>query len=82
MEKSKSPLSHLASVGGFVLGGWLAGFLILLIVGTFLSRATLEASHRVSRKESGSAVGLDAALRKAYRLVLWVCCAYYYVSTH
>ena len=73
-------LGRLARVGGFVLAGWLAGFLVLLVLGSILSQVTLAASRRVPETESGGAVGLDATLRKAYRWVLWTCCAYYYIS--
>jgi Zn-dependent protease with chaperone function len=76
----KSPIGLLARVGSYVLGGWLAGFVVLLLVGAFLSRATLQASRQVPRAEGGRAVGLDAALRRGYRWILGACCAYYCVS--
>jgi Zn-dependent protease with chaperone function len=75
-----SPVTRLARVGGVILGGWLAGLAILLVLGSFLSRATLAASRRVPTMESGSALGMDATLRKAYRWVLGACCAYYCIS--
>lgn len=76
----RPPVTRWGTIGSFVAAGWLAGFLVLLAVGSFLSRITLEASRRTPQESSGSALGLDATLRRAYRWVLWISCAYYYVS--
>ncbi len=66
-----------------VYGGliWIGGMIALLIVGWVLSALTLRASRRVPQSPGGGAArGLDAVLRKVYRLVLWLSCAYYYIS--
>jgi Zn-dependent protease with chaperone function/Flp pilus assembly protein TadD len=80
LERDQPPTSKLMGVALPVLGAWLGGFLVLLVVGSVLSRITLETSRRVPSQESGRAAGLDAILRRAYGYVLWACCAYYFVS--
>jgi Zn-dependent protease with chaperone function len=80
VEESRSPLERW---GGFALDGmigWLAGFALLLGVGALLSAQTLRSVERVPAEASGRARGPDAILRRAYRIVLWVTCAYYYAS--
>ncbi|MFL6260901.1 MAG: M48 family metallopeptidase [Thermoanaerobaculia bacterium] len=59
---------------------WTATFLLLLAVGGFLSQAALRAAGRVPPRPSGQAQGGDALLRRAYRAVLWLSCAFYWVS--
>lgn len=59
---------------------WVAGLLVLLGLGVLLSRATLASVSRLPATQDGAAQGTDRLLRKLYRVVLWVCCAYYYVS--
>lgn len=61
-------------------GIWIAGFLVLLILGAVLSGITLRAARRPPAVRSGESVGLAATLRRAYRAVLWVACVYYYIS--
>jgi Zn-dependent protease with chaperone function len=80
LQHQAAPVGHLAAVGGWVLGGWLAGFAVLLGVGMLLSRATLAASQKAPKAVGGAAVGLDAAIRRAYRWVLGACCGYYCIS--
>jgi Zn-dependent protease with chaperone function len=79
-EHEGAPVGRLAAIGGWILGGWLAGFVALLCVGMLLSQATLGASQKVPKTIGGAAVGLDATIRMAYRWVLGACCAYYCVS--
>lgn len=64
------------------LGGavWLSAMVLLVVAGFLLSRAALAASRRVPTSPTGHAHGVDAALRRLYRVVLWLCCGYYYVS--
>jgi hypothetical protein len=64
----------------WILGGWIAVFLLLLALGAGLSRAALRAASRAPEQASGEFVGLDRKLRQAYRFVLWLSCAFYYVS--
>jgi Zn-dependent protease with chaperone function len=68
---------------------WAGLFGLFLGIGFILSRATLRtASRPPSPNEVGGdpwaglsgATRAEAALRRVYRTVLWVCCAYYYLS--
>jgi len=63
-----------------VVGVWLAGMVALLGVGLLLSGVALRAAHRPPADQSGRAQGMGAALRRAYAVVLGLCCVYYYVS--
>ncbi len=74
------PLVSMAYTGLKALGGWLGGFAVLLVAGWFLSRAALRSAERVPSEPGGHVRGTDAKLRKTYRVVLWICCAYYYAS--
>ncbi len=59
---------------------WLGGFAFLLGAGALLSKAALRAASRVPDGDGGHPKGVDALLRRAYRVVLWMTCAYYYAS--
>ena len=59
---------------------WFGALLLLLGVGGILSGATLRAARRVPPQPSGQAQGSDAFLRRVYRAVLWLSCAFYWVS--
>ncbi len=72
--------SKMLPVAGWVGGIWLGGLVLLLIIGLLLSHVTLSATERLPSIRSGEAVGIDAALRRAYQLVLWLSCVYYYIS--
>lgn len=64
--------------GGLV---WIGGIIALFIVGWILSALTMRAARRApSAPGGGVAKGLDAFLRKVYRFILWLSCAYYYIS--
>lgn len=66
-----------------VYGGllWIGGIIALLIVGWILSALTMRAARRApSSPGGGVAKGLDAVLRKIYWFILWLSCAYYYIS--
>ena len=68
-----------APTGLGVGGAWLAGFVLLLGAGFVLSSVTLRSVRRLpADPRSGATVG--GSLRKSYRAVLWLCCAFYYVS--
>jgi len=72
--------SWLLPIAAWVGVVWLGALLVLLVAGWALSRAALEAAARVPTVASGRAFGASAFLRKTYGVVLWLCCAYYYVS--
>lgn len=59
---------------------WIGGLLLLLGLGALLSKLTLASVKRLPSTPDGRAQGADKLLRKLYRAVLWICCAYYYVS--
>jgi Zn-dependent protease with chaperone function len=59
---------------------WIGTLLLLLAGGGLLSQATLRAARRVPPQPSGQAQGADALLRRVYRAVLWMSCAFYWVS--
>jgi Zn-dependent protease with chaperone function len=60
--------------------GWAVGLVALLGLGALLSKLTLRAATKVPKTEGGHAEGADKWLRRLYRVVLWACCAYYYIS--
>ena len=64
----------------WTLGLWLGSLLLLLLLGTLLSQAALRAAGRVPTEATGAAQGLDARLRGLYKAVLWLSCAYYWLS--
>ena len=60
--------------------GWLAGLVVLLGLGGLLSKLTLRAATAVPKSADENATGADKWLRRIYGIVLWACCAYYYIS--
>jgi len=68
------------TIAATIAAVWTATFLLLLLVGGTLSWATLRAAGRVPSQPSGHAQGGDALLRRIYRMVLWLSCAFYWVS--
>jgi Zn-dependent protease with chaperone function len=70
----------LIGLGAWSLGAWFAAFGVLLGLGLVLSNATLGAARRTPSNPSGKAVGAEGWLRRLYRVVLWLSCAFYYVS--
>lgn len=63
-----------------VVGIWLLGLVILVILGLRLSYITLH-STTYSQAKSASRIGLkDFVIREIYRLVILVACLYFYVS--
>jgi Zn-dependent protease with chaperone function len=79
-EDARSPVDRWGPrlLKGFL--AWLAVFVLLLGLGAVLSAATMRAAARVPVDASGRAAGRDALLRRTYRLVLTLTCAYYYAS--
>lgn len=80
IEESRPNGPRILTWGGIVAGVWLAGGILLLLLGLGLSTMALHSSERVPSDPEAGATGLDAVLRGVYRAVLWLCCAYYYVS--
>jgi Zn-dependent protease with chaperone function len=80
IDDSRSPLERYGRPAFVALVSWLAAFVMLLGLGAVLSRATLRASQNVPTARTGHARGGDALLRRTYRFVLWLTCAYYYAS--
>jgi Zn-dependent protease with chaperone function len=77
---ARPPTQRLASAAAWVGGVWLGGLLLLFIAGIALSRATLAAVGEAPVEANGRASGTSGRLRRTYRAVLWLSCAYYYVS--
>lgn len=67
-------------IAAWILGIWLGCLLLLLVVGSLLSRAALRAAGRMPSQATGAAQGLDASLRTLYRGVLWISCLCYWLS--
>jgi Zn-dependent protease with chaperone function len=80
IDETGSPLAVFWSIVLTIGAAWIAMPIVLLAAGWRLSSATLRAAERAPAAPGGQAQGLDARLRRAYRVVLWLCCAYYYVS--
>jgi Zn-dependent protease with chaperone function len=62
------------------LVAWVGALLLLFGCGALLSRAVLHAAEALPTEASGRAHGAPALVRHAYVVVLWLSCAYYYVS--
>jgi len=76
-----TPLTALYWRSGLVgLGGWLAGFVVLFVVGALLSHLTLMTATRLAGQRDGAARGVGWFLRAAYRALLLVTSVYFYAS--
>ncbi|MGC4093711.1 MAG: tetratricopeptide repeat protein [Polyangiaceae bacterium] len=62
------------------LVAWVVGLGLLLGLGVSLSMSALRAARTPPSERSGRASGLSAWVRAAYAAVLWLGCAYYYLS--
>ena len=80
IQESRSPIDRWGPAVAESFVAWLAGFALLLGLGAVLSAITLRAARRVPTEPTGHVRGGDAILRRAYRVVLGLTCAYYYVS--
>ena len=78
--RSEQHRDRLLIAGAWVVGGWLLAFFVLMLLGLILSRSTLGAAGRQLSDPTGKAVGVEGWIRRTYGAVLWLCCAYYYVS--
>lgn len=66
--------------GGIAAGAWVAGGLLLLVIGLSLSTVTLRQAEQVPDDPNAGPTRSESRLRGFYRFVLAVCCVYYYVS--
>ena len=66
-----------AALTGYVVGGWLAGLVLLVVLGKILSALTLRS---VAHGAAEVASGFDRALRFVYRGVIGLAGVYYYLS--
>jgi Zn-dependent protease with chaperone function len=80
IDDARSPVDRYGGIAWRGLVAWLSGMALLLGLGAILSRLTLGAISRVPKEPGGHARGVDAALRRTYRVVLWLTCGYYYAS--
>jgi Zn-dependent protease with chaperone function len=72
--------SHVAALVLPAGGIWLGVLGALLVAGLILSRVALRVAGQVPGAHEGAVTGMDTRLRHVYRVVLWLCCGYYYVS--
>ncbi len=68
------------SAGWRVAVAWIGTFVLLLALGSGLSRMALGAARRVPESADGHPHGAEKTLRRVYRAVLWLCCGFYYLS--
>lgn len=64
----------------WTLLGWLSGLVVLLALGGILGGAVLRTADELARRSRGASPMGGAGLRRAYSVVLWLSCAYYYAS--
>ena len=82
-EKSRPLSERLVRPASLTVAAWLSGLILLLVLGLALSAATLRAVQRPPSGTPGATPAtpvITVRLRQVYRTVLWLCCAYYYVS--
>lgn len=77
---SRSPLYRYGILALKSVAGWLAGLALLLGIAGILSRLTLGAVSQNTSSKNADARKAEAVLRRVYRAVLWLTCAYYYAS--
>ncbi len=80
LDRARSPVERWGPLLLEGFAGWVAGLAVLLALAAVLSAAAMRAAGRVPTAATGHAHGLDALLRRTYRVVLWLSCAYYYAS--
>jgi Zn-dependent protease with chaperone function len=73
-------MGTIGSLLEWTIAGWAGGLVALLLAGSLLSRSVLEEAGRVARRGAAGNPSGGAGLRRAYALVLWLSCAYYYAS--
>jgi Zn-dependent protease with chaperone function len=80
IERSRSPLDRWGPILLEVMVAWLATFALLLSAGALLSALTLKFVTRAPAEATAHPKGVDAWLRRTYRVVLAATCVYYYLS--
>jgi Zn-dependent protease with chaperone function len=80
IEGSESPWSYYGKRVGLPLLAWVGLALGLIAAGVGLSRLTLAEAEGALSNSKVSARASDSRLHRAYAAVMWLCCAYYYVS--
>jgi Zn-dependent protease with chaperone function len=80
LDDAEPPLMVWAKRVGVGLAIWIALAFALILAAFVLSRSTLARAEREALDPDASAHAHDSGLRKVYATVLWLCCAYYYLS--
>jgi Zn-dependent protease with chaperone function len=80
IDANRPPLVRALSLLGRALGAWALLLVMMLSAGFALSRITLRTLARSPAGATGHPRGVEAGIRKAYRVVLWAASAYYYAS--
>lgn len=80
IDESTPLWRRVASPLAWFFGSWLAGLVLLLLVGSLLSYLTLRAVRTLPTHVDGHGTLVSARLRRAYRLLLGTSCVYYYLS--
>lgn len=80
IEAAQPAPARLAPLLGWGAGCWLGALVLLFALGAGLSRAALREAASLPREATGRARGSSRFLRRAYAVVLWLSCLYYYVS--
>lgn len=78
--QAESPLVYYGKKVGWVVLLWVGVAAGLVGAGFALSRLTLAEAEGALKDPRASARSHDSWLHKAYAWVLWLCCAYYYLS--
>jgi Zn-dependent protease with chaperone function len=79
-ERARPTSARILPILGWGGGVWMGALALLLAVGAGLSRAALREAASLPGETTGRARGAGSLLRRAYALVLWLSCLYYYVS--
>jgi Zn-dependent protease with chaperone function len=80
LTKARPASARLVPMVAWGGGAWLGGLVLLFALGAVLSRAVLSEAESLPSETTGRARGSGSLLRRAYALVLWLSCLYYYVS--
>lgn len=80
LDQAESPLVYYGKRIGIGVLSWISVALALIAAGFALSRLTLAEAEGALSNPTASARSGDSWLHKAYAWVLWLCCAYYYLS--
>jgi len=80
VEENEPVTARALPVLGVVMAVWAGALVLLFLVGLALSRATLRVAREVPADPNAPVQGRAATVRRVYRRVLWLACAYYYLS--